>query len=857
MTPERIYAEAVAFPLLSDAARERRTRDLCWVPEGEGEDDDHRQLVARCEEHVRARAPGYSMHQIRQFIRAAWFYGEDALEVDLVTFLLRVAERLLVFKGHRVVLRGDKDRSEHATQWRWLTLRLPEDLLVAASVTAASRLFERPFEAPARGVQIVTPQLARVLQKPCAETHLHLGSGMSFELLWTGLMHEPDDDFSTRLKERARDTLVAAITRFLLALYLREHASRGEASSWSCFAQNGLRKFCEELAREGGSTHAYEIVQAALAVAWRGTAEVNDAELTTVYRAMVRAWLGVRISRDETDTGARCIARRDPLSAWLVPEQALAMPETRFATRALRYAAARPGADPAFEKLFWQYQRLRGRLYRDLVEEPGTPGLEWFSRNYDRIWQFRRPLEDWLVLHAIETAAEDVNLVSFEGRTAPRPDWGWNDVVKCIRTVASCARSIRTDVGQARPEVGLVLHFIKRNDEVNHEPREGAPRHAVWFKARWREALTIGTAIERHPELLMVLRGIDVAARETAQPTWALAPLFRYVRSASVVAVESLLRQHPDWRPEPLRATVHAGEEFCRLPEGLRRMHEAIESSMVEFGDRFGHGLALGADPLRESERRAKVFQSADERFFDLVWEMERYASRDIEGDASRIEFVRSEVQRIARTLFDKWVSVEDLIELRRALYRKDFVDRYGYPTLSEGDGDRVAQYLKDPGVWRRGRAPLEVSYDAAEVNFLQRVQAWLRALVGRMEITIEMNPSSNLLINAHRDVEDHPAFNLLPLRPDEATSSRRVMVSVNTDNPLTFASHLADEFAYVHNGLMRLGKSSAVTLDWIDRAREAGFNSRFTLGATKDERVLDVVIDPENSQVEAFRRCS
>jgi hypothetical protein len=98
------------------------------------------------------------------------------------------------------------------------------------------------------------------------------------------------------------------------------------------------------------------------------------------------------------------------------------------------------------------------------------------------------------------------------------------------------------------------------------------------------------------------------------------------------------------------------------------------------------------------------------------------------------------------------------------------------------------------------------------------------------MEITVEANPSSNLLIADYLSAEDHPVFRLQPLPSAPELEGEPVLVSINTDNPITFASCLADEFAHVYYALLRRGVPAQEALAWLDRVRENGHRSRFTL---------------------------
>lgn len=131
----------------------------------------------------------------------------------------------------------------------------------------------------------------------------------------------------------------------------------------------------------------------------------------------------------------------------------------------------------------------------------------------------------------------------------------------------------------------------------------------------------------------------------------------------------------------------------------------------------------------------------------------------------------------------------------------------------------------------------------------LRGAQRWLRRELGRREIMVECNPSSNLVIADYLALEDHAAFRMQPLPWMREPDGGSVLVSVNTDNPLTFASCLADEFAHLYFALLRRGVSADDALTWLARVRENGFRSRFTLRASAAPAELDsLVLAPRRS---------
>jgi hypothetical protein len=504
-----------------------------------------------------------------------------------------------------------------------------------------------------------------------------------------------------------------------------------------------------------------------------------------------------------------------------------------------------------FAKTFWQYQRVRNLTYRYVTQEPGTAGLDWFNRHYRRISPLRRLDHSALFESAFALESRGLRLGAIEVRSAP--DRSWCDVRSFIRDIAGRAARTPTPCAE-RPEVGIVLHFLKeltwRHGDVERlhaDPRQVAygVRFGAWGHARLEEAMAIEAALEHLPELLLVLRGLDVASTELAVPTWAVLPIIARVRRASVRASARLAQLRPRWQTPPLRMTFHAGEDFCRLSEGLRRVHELIEFGVLQPGDRIGHGLALGCDPKDWAKTAGEKVQPAEERLDDLLWAIDRCGRGDLGCDAGFLAWMRAEVLRLGRWIYDSDdVEVDRLLEARRLRHNLRTLDRIGYPFLRSdhfsGIARYVYRYLTETGVFVRGQRSERVRATDAEVTFLRAAQAWLCAEVGRMAITVESNPSSNLLIGDMISVEEHPAFRLQPLPGTSPPIGSTVALSLNADDPLTFATALADEYAFVYAALLRARAPAAEALSWLAGRRDHGYRARFTLPPSKRPEDLE-----------------
>ena len=95
---------------------------------------------------------------------------------QLDNFLVRRARRLLESHGDVAYLVPDHDNpGEEILRWRWMSLALPPDLLVAAADRYGSSF----------RVQLLDPTL-HILQ-PTAHLHVHATAVVPFTRIWTGI----------------------------------------------------------------------------------------------------------------------------------------------------------------------------------------------------------------------------------------------------------------------------------------------------------------------------------------------------------------------------------------------------------------------------------------------------------------------------------------------------------------------------------------------------------------------------------------------------------------------------------------------------------------------------------------------
>jgi len=777
-----------------------------------------KELWAGLERELRLRAGRARLDELTPIRDDAWFsladravMGVHAGPVALHAYLGRLARSALEDDGEITTLRSpppdEPTRAiDQIERWRWLSIYLPPELLLSA--LAASGDHE------ARGhVEIMPVALGRMLQrKHVAQQHLHVGAGPSLERLWDALTTATE--FAKRLDgelplEHFEAVLLAAgFARRVLA----EHVERIEGDALTSLDET-LAWFATNCAARRGRT-PYD---------WR-----RDAE--RLLRMIEQP--GVPVERIAWISRAR---RR-------LPPPGRELPHGELLRRCLAALASAP--DTRLERVFVQYIRVYAITYRHLVQDPSSCGLDWFTRHFERISPMTaKALKQERLTQTLRNDGLGLRLESLEIRTSPEPTW--HDTGREVRDYA---REVAR--WQAAPEEwGITFHLIKRHEVKVRDGRSQRTgdvglggRYGRWYSEAAQRIRAIEHLLRRRPEALAVIRGIDVANVELAVPTWIVGPLLVRLREASrQVALEAAGRRGLPGLGE-IQIVPHVGEDYRRLSEGLRRMDEMLASGVLGQSGRIGHGLALGEDPSRWRNGHPVVYQPLEELLFDLLWELTLVEDRRVTSSPGRIAYVEAQVRRWGAALFaDPAISVNQLLESYRALLDPRGIGRLGYGkpgATSRAHRTCAERWLFDRGVFLRGLQPVSVEATTDEVRVLLEAQLDLTNRFVNASITIECNPSSNLLVGGLASFLEHPVFRF---HPPVAVAARqpRLSVSLNSDDPISFATRLADEYAYAYHALVRDGTTDTDAVAWLDDIRDMGWRSRITRPASCDPAVI------------------
>ena len=501
---------------------------------------------------------------------------------QLEKFLRRHAGKYLEPYGDTAGLKPNHGHpGEEILRWRWMSLALPVDLMLAAA-----------DDGNTRRVRVLDPSL-RVLEST-AHLHFHATAAIPFAHIWTTLgekavfdkIKEPPEAFANAREWRAW------LRRALMA--------RRALDFWMRY---GFEKLETILRDRPQISHALGDMRFGRI---RGYSQFVESSLTG-YLRLPRFYFGLGHER----YGFGENSRRDILGE-----------ELYFNRRCLRYLASTKGAFESslervrtFRQIWVQMTRIRVMLFRHLVHDPARSGLDEFARRFKRLNE-HMVLTDSVreeVAAAMEPESE-LTIESLELRKKPGGISRLRGMEQLSKQLSGGPVGKRPSINRtavphrrrADPRLTWTLHFI-RDSGLKGGIREQIRSHHV-------AARKLAAAIRYRPQLLQSIRGLDVASRELSGPLWAVAPQLQFVRKESVGACTGFRGL------QPFRITVHVGEDFRHLLSGLRAIHEPFWWELMRRGDRIGHALALGWDPHEWCTRHPEVVQPRLERMFDLAW---------------------------------------------------------------------------------------------------------------------------------------------------------------------------------------------------------------------------------------------
>ncbi|MDH3602908.1 MAG: hypothetical protein OEU26_25130 [Candidatus Tectomicrobia bacterium] len=352
--------------------------------------------------------------------------------------------------------------------------------------------------------------------------------------------------------------------------------------------------------------------------------------------------------------------------------------------------------------------------------------------------------------------------------------------------------------------------------------------------------LALNSPEKRHRQWMDALWRIDVAGQERDSQASLFALHLRLLRGdpEAIKCLECIDANHPyhEWlqywlrlqaegkhRPslaaKRLGMTVHAGEDFADLLDGLHQISSVVVGCNLGAGDGIGHGLALATEP-RTAESTPYVMIPRGAHYDSLCWLFERIRTKDESNDLIwASEQLRSMIENSGRDIYsdiDNKTKCEDFLWAWR--YKRNPTDEWKHATPPQKKLFRL-EYCDEVLRRRQEMTPLD-----PERRKLEKAVLWARRSlieeIKKSRIVIEMNPASNLRISGAESLEKLPTIGLAK------EVANGLLACINTDDPGVFSSCIENEYALLLGGLIKSGLSDGEARRLLDRIREIGMHT-------------------------------
>lgn len=688
-------------------------------------------------------------------------------EQKLHEIIRRNSTRWLDANGDHWILRMDARPGHEIIRWRGLTLLVPSSIIVAGALSATGR--KRPFR-----VQVLPDSLAP--REAVGHLHVHLGPMLPFEMLWSELWYA----FLQRGSlDARRGRGIAGIDEV------------PEIGRYASKRQPGLRwQWLLELAfaaRVWLIQRGEDQLLPVLRAFGRGQVEVERRAGALLELWSWPAWrdVGRREARRLAQlrlAGERERQRRSTRATGVPAELPPAPRPDDFddEIRFLSGALDRCITDGAYARVFYQYLRVKVALHRHMVVDPWTIGLRHFldvvrrDDPYDEVIANKKRLNELRIEAARKEQPLDVKAIEIH----VFPD-SWLKMTP-----------------QRTPKYGWVLSFRRAGKPERDDPT-GARAAANWRLEAQKAATTcrlLARIMAFRPSILKELRGLGLMDWERNGPVWLYAQAFRRLLHAS----EDVAAAHPRLRLRPIQTALHLGEDFDHLLSGLRQIFEPFEWGLIRRGDRIGHALALGLSSEMWCERHPWVRMRPWDRILDIGFSYWMLGALGVRIDSDQMERMRMDARDAMYRIFKEHLG-RDPLEVARGLW-------LALPGPLPKSMRPSAEPIESFAQWRElidrignepsvGWSALALSFTVEtkhELPLLKAIQTAVHDRVAKTQVAIEICPSSNLLVGGFRSIFEQPIFH-----------SNDLPITLNADDPLTFDTSLAADYAYAWAGMV------------------------------------------------------
>ena len=539
--------------------------------------------------------------------------------------------------------------------------------------------------------------------------------------------------------------------------------------------------------------------------------------------------------------------------------------------------------------LFYLYLLIKLHFRTELVQANGQSGFHNFSLYQDRKaigWGYYPEYWEESYRLSINSSlySKEHNVRSLELRIMPK--MSKRKLVQAIREVDLCTarnapdwefyehleswkkdrlKNIKED-----NQYFFVLHFAKqplKQVQKNARGKDLFPRNSNIRQRIKKQAIVLAHALKCSDYLCSRIRGIDACSHEIGCRPETFATVFRFLRRYNPKAYARrrangfILNEKRHW--PYLSVTYHVGEDFLDLTDGLRAIDEAICFLNLESGDRLGHAMALGIQPINYYHLKGNVVALPKQDLLDnIVWLLFRSQEWNISISQDLRVILQNRAEQLLEQIYEEFnqdISNQCREKITLAEYYaswklrgddpsvyKDLfctsnkmtldadLSEYEIPLMDERLWDRTKfeysrtfsqnekvqnipfrvrwilnRYHYGEVVRRNGQMVEYFSVDKNYIRLIYNIQQCMMRKIMEKGIAIECNPSSNKLIGAFEGFVQHPIFRFnhghMDLPQYHSPKGVQLNVSVNTDDQGVFDTSLENEYALLYGCLQGL----------------------------------------------------
>ena len=837
-----------------------------------------------------------------------WFYYQQ---------LFSISNSLLTFRDGRIAIKtwftenDDMDQLRYPDVfdkveiWNLLSRLMATDIFIAAFFISCGRTDVYNLYHQQGTIFLADKTLENIYKKGMAETHLHFNAGMEFQYLW----HAETDLRNWNLGDDTRTVSIeAAVYRFIWAIYVEYRLNNEGDDNLDRFIDTHFTEYSRQ-------------IKEIISCLYHNRNYPKDSKFESVKTGI----LSILSAADAPDLFMENIYSN---YAGLGTTS-----EMIFLFRSLLYFNKFCDIQNYYVggelHLFLQYIRIKNRIYNQVVQSNQIQGLANFRffygemsyRNYaffadainrgEMVFRsvlsnsYLKKLEIRIVPKMIEGNCHDLDKRSIAFKELKK------DILKQVKDVLIAYKIVLDeslgiikngstddefwkkcdsefkDNKLCAPSIGIIFHFLKRNDVDNRIPdtcwlsrlKEQAVGKYNLLELR-ESMIQSACAIEELrgeiPLLSEYVVGIDVASEEIKTEPWIFAQIYHEARNRMITKPVYKTGDRVI-RVNNMGFTFHVGEEFRHILSGLRHIDEVLTYFHYKAGDRIGHATALGVSLDYWMNSNEAVVMPILEYMEDLIWLWGNMVDRKW-GLQINVEALEGRILSLAKKVFRNLdgINVYMLYEAYKLKFSEDFETIFvktkemcSLNHLEETDLDNTAEHfcknynrehrLGDfwtvekvfctyfcPVYTQLYNEPIIVQVEDIEKPLLETVQMKVREEVEKQGIYVETNPTSNLAIGEQKSLFSHHilSLNSRGLNENQKSDNRQVLVSVNTDNPVIFCTNIENELAYVYHSLIHLGYGRESVLEWMDKVRQMGMNSSFVKAVKKPSQQYQEIQD-------------